>query len=195
MVIKWPARLEGRRQVHDMVHFTDWLPTLLALAGAEPPRDLKLDGINVTPTLQGERGKVPTQRFWQWNRYTPDGECNAAMRDGRWKLVRPAIRELMQVTNEDLAMDIQSKYNPENFHDIARTPMPERVKPAPPPAQLFDIVNDPFERNDLAAKQPDRVSRMTNALASWFEGRRARPPGNSRLNRPNPVPLPTVGRG
>ena len=125
MVIRWPAGLDGRRQVHDMIHFTDWLPTILALAGAEPPRDLKLDGINVMPTLQGEHGKVPTERFWQWNRYTPDAECNAAMRDGRWKLVRPAIRELMQVSNEDLAMDIQSKYNPENFHDISRSPEPD----------------------------------------------------------------------
>ena len=42
-------------------------------------------------------------------------------------------------------------------------------QPAPPPAQLFDIVNDPFERIDLAAKESQRVSRMTNALASWFE--------------------------
>ncbi len=50
-----------------------------------------------------------------------------------------------------------------------RAPEPERVKPAPPPAQLFDIVSDPFERNDLAAREPERVSRMTNALASWFE--------------------------
>ena len=169
MVMRWPAGLDGRRQVHDMVHFTDWLPTILALAGAEPPRDLKLDGIDVRPTLQGERGKVPTERFWQWNRYTPDGECNAAMRDGRWKLVRPAIRELMQVSNEDLAMDVQSKYSPESFHDISRTPEPERIKPTPSPAQLFDLVNDPFERNDLAAKDPARVSRMTNSLASWFE--------------------------
>jgi arylsulfatase A-like enzyme len=169
MVIRWPAGLDGRRRVHDMIHFTDWLPTLLALASAEPPRDLKLDGINVMPALQGEHGKVPTERFWQWNRYTPDAECNAAMRDGCWKLVRPAIRELMQVSNEDLAMDVQSKYNPENFHDISRAPEPERIKPAPPTAQLFDIVNDPFERNDLAAKEPARVSRMTNALASWFE--------------------------
>src|SRR5271168_4135933 len=75
----------------------------------------------------------------------------------------------MQVSNEDLAMDIQSKYNPENFHDISHAPEPARIKPAPPPAQLFDIFNDPFERNDLAANQPERVSRMTNALASWFE--------------------------
>jgi hypothetical protein len=66
-------------------------------------------------------------------------------------------------------LDIQSKYNPENFHDIAHGPEPERTKSTPPPAQLFDIVTDPFERTDLAAQEPDRVSRMTNALASWFE--------------------------
>jgi hypothetical protein len=47
--------------------------------------------------------------------------------------------------------------------------MPERLKPTPPPAQLFDIVNDPFERNDLAVQEPTRVSKMTNALATWFE--------------------------
>jgi hypothetical protein len=75
----------------------------------------------------------------------------------------------MQVSNEDLAMDIQSKYNPENFQDIARTPEPDRTRPTPPPPQLFDIVSDPFERNDLSAQQPDRVARMTNALATWFE--------------------------
>jgi len=83
--------------------------------------------------------------------------------------VRPAIGELMLVSNDDLAMDVQSKYNPENFHDIVRTPQAERVKPAPPAAQLFDIVSDPFERIDLAAREPARVSKMTNALASWFE--------------------------
>jgi arylsulfatase A len=152
-----------------MIHFTDWFPTILALAGTEAPRDLKLDGIDVMPAIRGERGIVPTRRFWQWNRYTPERECNAAMRDGQWKLVRPAIAELMAVSSGDLAMDIQSKYNPENFHDIVRAPDPDRIKPAPPPAQLFDIVSDPGERNDLAATEPDRVSRMTNELSAWFE--------------------------
>ena len=38
MIVRWPAGFDGRRQLHDMVHFTDWLPTLLAVAGAEPPR-------------------------------------------------------------------------------------------------------------------------------------------------------------
>jgi arylsulfatase B len=169
MVLRWPAGLDGRRQIHDMVHFTDWLPTLLAVAGAQPPRDVKLDGVNVLPMLQGEHGTVDTTRFWQWNRYTPVGECNAAMRDGRWKLVRPVIKEAMALADDDLAMDIDAKYNPDKYADIARTPEPQRTLSSPPATQLFDLINDPFERNDLAAAQPERVRRMESTLAAWFE--------------------------
>jgi len=169
MVMRWPAGLARGRQLADMIHFTDWLPTLCALAGIEPPHDRKLDGLNIAPLLQADRGKVPDERFWQWNRYAPDGECNAAMRDGRWKLVRPAIRELMFVRPEDFAADVDAKYHPENHPDIDRSPLPERARPAPPPAQLFDLEADPMERNDLAASEPGRVIRMTNRLARWFE--------------------------
>ncbi|HUA36018.1 MAG TPA: sulfatase-like hydrolase/transferase [Candidatus Binataceae bacterium] len=168
MVMRWPAGLGPARQVHNMIHFTDWLPTILSIAGADTPRDRKLDGIDVRPVLSGDSGKAPGERFWQWNRYSPDGECNAAMRDGRWKLVRPAMRELMRVSQADLAMDFDSKYHPDRYPDIVREPEPERTRPAPPPAQLFDIVNDPFERVDLAARESDRVARMTNQLMDWF---------------------------
>ena len=173
MVLRWPAGISGRgRTIDAMVHFTDWLPTLLAAGGLAPEanaRELKLDGVNILPILKGDRGKVPEQRFWQWNRYTPDGECNAAMRDGKWKLVRPAIKELMRVSNQDLAVDVDAKYHPDKYAEIQRTPEPERVKPAPPPAQLFDIESDPVERNDRASAEPERVARMTNELARWFE--------------------------
>jgi arylsulfatase A-like enzyme len=169
MILRWPAGLDGRRRIHEMVHFTDWLPTLLAVAGAEPPRDVRLDGIDVLPVLQGERGKVDATRFWQWNRYTPVGECNAAMRDDRWKLVRPAIKEAMALADDDLALDIDAKYNPDKYTDILPAPEPIRTLSAPPAAQLFDLVNDPFERVDLAAAQPERVTRMEAALAAWFE--------------------------
>ncbi|MGC1679024.1 MAG: sulfatase-like hydrolase/transferase [Candidatus Binataceae bacterium] len=169
MVLRWPAGIAGGRTLDAMFHFTDWMPTILAAAGAEPPRDLKLDGVNVLPLLAGERGKVPEERFWQWNRYQPDGECNAAMRDGKWKLVRPAIRELMSITSEDFRSDVRAKYEPDSFTEIDRSPIPERKRGATPPAQLFDIENDPMERNDLAASDTERVARMSASLARWFE--------------------------
>jgi arylsulfatase B len=169
MILRWPAGLDGRAQIHDMVHFTDWMPTLLALAGVAAPDDIKLDGTDVIAALRGERGRTNPRRFWQWNRYTPDGECNAAMRDGRWKLVRPAIRELMFPTGEDFAADTESKYQPDKFTDIDRSPLPQRHRPAAPSPQLFDLISDPFERDDLSTANPERVIKMTAELAAWFE--------------------------
>jgi arylsulfatase A-like enzyme len=169
MVLRWPAGLAPRRTNAAMVHCIDWLPTLLAVAGATPPEELRLDGVDVLPVLQGESGRVPEQRFWQWNRYVPAGDCNAAMRDGRWKLVRPAIGALMAVSPQDFAMDVDAKYQPQNYPDILRDPLPIPDAAEPLPSQLFDIDADPGEQRDLAAEQPDRVLRMEAALGRWFE--------------------------
>ena len=169
MIIRWPDGLPARRHRHEMVHLTDWLPTLMTLAGVPLAPDLRLDGIDVISLLRGERGKISPTRFWQWNRYTPAGECNAAMRDGNWKLVRPAIGELMQVSREDLAMDVDAKYNPQNYREMVRTAKPPRASFRPPQAQLFNLSSDPLERNNLAEKYPERTARMTNDLARWFE--------------------------
>ncbi len=169
MLLRWPAGLTGNRQVSDMVHFCDWFPTLLAMAGIEPPREVKLDGVNVLPVLRGEPGRVETRRFWQWNRYTPLVTCNAAMRDGDWKLVRPAIREAMQVP--DIHWLDVSMYQPEHFIErgILREPDPPRDVPPPPPAELYNIASDPLEQHNLATQHPDRVHRMLRDLEHWFE--------------------------
>jgi arylsulfatase A len=169
MIARWPAGFAGGRELHDVVHFTDWLPTLLSAAGVEAPRDVRLDGVDVMPLLRGEDVAAPPVRFWQWNRYTPVGECNAAMRDGRWKLVLPAIDELLKVTPADLQIDVLSKVQPEQHASLTRDAEPERSYGDAPAAQLFDIDADPSEAHDLAASEPARVRRMGAELAAWFE--------------------------
>lgn len=173
LLLRWPAGLPGGlpggREVRDMAHFVDWFPTLLAMADVPVPSHLKLDGLNLLPVLRGEGGKTETRRFWQWNRYTPLVTCNAAMRDGDWKLVRPAIREAMQVP--DMHLLPISMYQPEQFieNGIVRDPEPPRLVPPPPPAQLFHLSEDPLETTNLAAEQPDRAQRMLRELETWFE--------------------------
>ncbi|MCY4465734.1 MAG: sulfatase-like hydrolase/transferase [Chloroflexi bacterium] len=168
LIMRWLDGLEGGARIDDMAHFTDWLPTLLNLAGIDKPDDLALDGIDISPVLRGEGEGVYPQRFWQWNRYTPVGSCNAAMRDGDWKLLRPQIREAMQVSSLDTALDHAIKYMPEHFDDMLRDPEPTRQIPEPPPALLFNLADDPLELQDLAAQNPQRVSAMESALADWF---------------------------
>ena len=76
----------------------------------------------------------------------------------------------MEVSREDLAMDVDSKYNPQKYTGIvtaARCPNFHRMQFRL--AQLFNLSSDPLERNNLAEQYPERVSRMTNQLAAWFE--------------------------
>ncbi|TMM16814.1 MAG: hypothetical protein E6G01_07685, partial [Actinobacteria bacterium] len=123
-IVRWPAGLPALDPVDGLVHLTDWFPTLLAAAGIPASDGPNLDGVNVLPLLQGEPAEVPPTRFWQWNRYQPVAECNAAMRDGHWKLVRPALPEAMEVASEDMAMDVALKYQPDAFSAIRDEPFP-----------------------------------------------------------------------
>jgi arylsulfatase A-like enzyme len=169
MILRWPAGLAAGKEVPEMVHFSDWLPTILAMTEVPLPQgNLPLDGINVLPVLRGESGKVQTRRCWQWNRYTPVGECNAAIRDGRWKLVRPQMPQAMEVY--DLQWLWVSMYGPEHFihNGIIREAGPQRELAAPPPPELYDLEADPLERQNLAAQYPEVASRLEQELAAWF---------------------------
>lgn len=168
LILRWRDGLPSGVRSSEMAHFTDWFPTLLGLVGVDAPVDLALDGVDIASILRGERGETYPQRFWQWNRYKPMATCNAAMRDGDWKLLRPQIPEAMEVSPIDTAHDHAVKYFPEHYHGIVREPEPAQMVPEPPPPLLFNIAEDPFERNDLAAQHPQKVATMEAALERWF---------------------------
>ena len=175
MVMRWPDGLEGGRRIDDLVHFTDWLPTLAGITGADPVPGRPVDGLDVLPLLHGETPDEAPRRFWQLNVYQPVGWVNAAMREGSWKLVRPNVG-MQPATAEDqrrwdryVELDIEYKYHPERVTDILRDPDPEYILPEPPAVELYNIDSDPKEERSVAAEHPDRVRRMLAELETWFE--------------------------
>jgi len=169
-IVRWPGGgLTGGRRHDGFAHFLDWLPTLVAAAGGGPEAELPLDGNNIMPELRGEAPVADPRRFWQWNRYTPLASCNAAMRDGQYKLVRPAIREAMRSDPQEMEWDRESILDPDRFTEVYAEPEPPRDVPPPPPPQLYDLEADPNEEHDLAASDPERVQRMSAEIDAWFE--------------------------
>jgi len=169
-IIRWPDRWDGGRTVGEMTHFSDWLPTLVRATGVRHHDPSLLDGEDVLPLLEGEHTSTQPVRFWQNNRYAPHGQCNAAMRDGSWKLVRPAIMSLMRVTDGDRTIDRALNYRrPERIRSVDTSPLPELDDGERPDVLLFDVESDPFEEHDISAEHPERVARMTAALDGWFE--------------------------
>ncbi len=128
------------------------------------------DGVDQSGLLRGESGGSPEDRHWQWNRYWPEVICNAAVRSGDWKLVRPAIREAMQVTCGDLWLRV-TMVEPERILEggLVRDPISERELPPPAPPELYDIGEDPREETDLAGEHPDRVRSFLTKLETGFE--------------------------
>ena len=81
-VLSWPAGLEGGRKFDGLTSSMDIFATSYTAAGGRPFTDRPLDGVDLMPFLKGEKQGAPHQQLY-WRRLG----C-AAMREGRWKLIR-----------------------------------------------------------------------------------------------------------
>ena len=166
-IVRWPAGLDADRRCGALLHFCDWLPTILAAAGVELPDGLELDGRDILPVVAGEAESPVGPRFWQWNRYEPVPDCNAAVREGPWKLVRPVIPEAVWKDPADNERTRLLVSHPDHTANIYRGPV-NRSLPPPEAPRLFDLAHDPSEQRDLAAEYPRRVESMQRHLDRWF---------------------------
>jgi arylsulfatase A-like enzyme len=95
-MIQWPRRLKGGKVAEIPVIALDILPTAAAAAGAELPKDRKIDGVNLLPYISSEKKGTPHELlFWRMGQ-------NHAIRKGNWKLVTMAGETALF----DLAADI-----------------------------------------------------------------------------------------
>lgn len=103
LIVRWPGHVPAGKIVDDPVINTDWIPTLLELAGQPAPQGL--DGVSFAALLTG-RGPAPQRPlFWHFPHYTNQGSRpSGAMRDGNWMLVEYYDEE--QVELYDLTKDI-----------------------------------------------------------------------------------------
>jgi arylsulfatase A len=165
-ILRWPGGGLIRGESHRLAHFCDWFPTLLDVAGVSVPKELALDGRSLLPVLRGQRDACPPSRFWQFSRYQSLAQHNAAMRQGDWKLVRPA-------PPHDVTGSIFGVLKPDGIVEppaaLDRTARYLPKVPAPLPPQLFNLRQDPQEMNDLSAREPERTRQMGAELDQWFE--------------------------
>jgi arylsulfatase A-like enzyme len=93
LIVHGPG-LATRRVIDTPFINTDWLPTLLELAGASLPgkakADRRLDGVSQATLLVSGRAAAAAARplYWHIPHYTNQGSRpSGAMRHGRWKLI------------------------------------------------------------------------------------------------------------
>ena len=135
---RWPERLAPRK-IEDMGAHIDIAPTLLAAANAEPPADVRLDGIDLLPLWEGRIDSLPDRTYFvQAHRGNePQAYRAFAAVEQRYKLVQAL-----------------------SF----RQPPPQNA-----PLELYDLLEDPGETVDLASQRPEEVRRLKESYDRWFE--------------------------
>lgn len=82
-IVSWPARIPQGQTTNQVGISMDWLPTLLAAAGAEPDPAFPPDGVNLLQVLASNAAPIDRKLFWRYK-----ANAQHAARDGDYKFLK-----------------------------------------------------------------------------------------------------------
>jgi arylsulfatase A-like enzyme len=125
-IFRWPGKIRPGTACRQPINSVDLYPTLLELAGADPPKGQPLDGVSYLRLLTGEQTDLGREAlYWHFPGYLGAGQGQwrttpaGAVRAGDWKLLEffeDGRRELYNLKD-----DLSEKHN-------LAAKMPEKVK-------------------------------------------------------------------
>lgn len=101
-IVRWPARIKPAQTSTQVAISMDWLPTLLAAAGAAPDPGYAPDGDNLLPVILGHNAPYSRTLFWRYKANT-----QRAVRSGNWKYLKISGNEFLF----DVATDQRERAN------------------------------------------------------------------------------------
>lgn len=168
LAIQWGAKLNGKRQVDDFVSFVDFAPTFLEAAGIKVPHTMS--GRSLVPVLMSQKsGKIDQSRdhvIYGKERHVPCQEkgdlaapCRALRNHeflyihnffpDRWPVGAPKAERRSNWADTDDGPT--KKYLLEHRVELVPIKSYELCFGKRPQDELYDIKNDPWQINNLAA--------------------------------------------
>ena len=141
LFIRYPSKFKTTKRISHTAAHIDIMPTLLDVAGITHPADVNVDGRSLLPLLQ-------SQKSVDW----PDRSIVIQAHRGRSP----------EQFHHCMVIDGQWKLvRPSGF---GRRSAAEDV-----PLELYDVVADPTESNNLASQKPEITKRLTDSYQAWFQ--------------------------
>ena len=146
-----PESMRGK-STDGFIHIADWYTTFCNLAGVDPSDSgdgkFPVDGLNVWPIIMGEQDTTSHDVIALGYDY----DRNGAIISGNYKLV---VGEMHR-----------------DKHHLMWTPLDYPCTDGPmddpcDPYCLYDIVNDPEEKNELSKRKPDILNMMLEKYNSY----------------------------
>jgi len=154
LIMRWPGKIAPGRVSDLPVNSLDFYPTFMEVTQIKEPKGL--DGKSLIPLMTGKAPSNASTQFWHFPIYLQ--AYDEILDDGRDPLFRTRPGSTLRVGNWKLH---------EYFEDNA--------------LELYDLENDPDERNDLSRTKPELTAQLYQQLLDWRERIKAPIP-----TQPNP---------
>lgn len=148
-MLRWPGKTKPGSVSDEPISGVDFLPTMCAVAGLQPPSDRTLDGANWLPVIDGRRVERQTPLYWQFNRAS--GGPKVALRHGDWKILAALDRP-----------------PPDRGNDITAQTERDFKEARLQAFMLYDLSSDVGEKNDLAASEPAKLTELKDLLEAKY---------------------------
>ncbi len=175
-VARWPGVIAPGGTCDRLVGLQDVFATVAAAAGERLGPAQAVDSVSLLPLFRQPDGRATRETMVQ------SSVRSWSIRDGRWKLcLCPGSGCDGRWGNVPKQADAYRAA----LAEFGRRPTPEELLRAPF-VQLFDLVADPTESQNLAAAYPERVDSMVRLLKAEMEQGRSTP--GPRLSNDRRVP-------
>jgi arylsulfatase A-like enzyme len=176
--VRWPAVVRPGSRSETPVINVDLFPTFLEIAGAPTPVGKELDGVSLLPLVR-ETGPLEQRAlFWHF-----PGYLNQPVIRGRDIDVRDGFR------SRPVTVMNAGGWKLHLFHEEWQLDGGRAQLSSNRAIELYDLNQDPGERNDLANSHPTKRDEMLDQLLAWIARTGAKLP-----SRPNPEYRPNARR-
>ncbi|TDK47949.1 sulfatase family protein [Algoriphagus formosus] len=143
-LISWPNQLPKGKKLDGLVTNMDLLPTLVAWAGGNKPR-FEIDGLSLRDYLEGTSDHSLRKEFLYFH-----NENLRGIRDERYKLLLP--HRYQKPAGNSIDPGQQDRFVIDSI-----------------PLSLFDLWEDPGERNDIAEDLPEKVKELQQRMEKEYQ--------------------------
>lgn len=180
-VARWPKVIKPGTRNETLIHYTDIVPTFVEIAGGKPTEDV--DGKSFLPILKGDDKEIHEYIYGvQTNQCILAASVFPArmIRNKQYQYIRNfnSVEVVDQNLGDNKYINAFIKIGAQKFGKL-------------PYEELYDIVNDPFEQNNLA-KDPAYAKvkeELAAELLKWMKKQ-----GDILTGEPGYMPLIWAGR-
>ena len=146
-IVRWPGRVAAGTRSDQTVCFTDLMATFAEMVGMKLPTPAGPDSFSLLPVLEGRQ---PADKPVRGPIVMQSARGGAMLiRSGDWKLI-----------------------DQPGSGGFSKSQQP---RPGDPPGQLYNLREDPAERNNLYQKHPERVEALMRMMKQIVDSPASRP--------------------